>query len=281
MENVSNWRRLVVPAAKVLLGADSNAEIDTQVLFGETVKILEEDEQWARVRADLDGKEGWVQSPSGVFAQMSDTPSPTHWVTHPRVVVYREPNFKAAPVTVLSMNSLVAAGACELGACGEGQYTQVLGLVGAPQAWIPSDRLALIGRFAKDFVEEALKFIGIPYIWGTRDASPGIDCSAHLQQTLLACGVCAPRDARPQSQALGDELEENTTMQRGDLVFWTRGKGRHVAIMLDNLQCIHVTIAPPHRGVVTETLVAVALQQFSDGNGTPSVARRFPDYAFA
>lgn len=273
--------RLVVPAAKVLLAPDPSAELDTQIIFGETVEILERRDIWALVRAELDDKEGWIQAPDTLLTSIESVPVPTHRVTHSRAMVYREPNFRSAPVTVLSMNSLIAVGENQDSPRGEGNYTQVLGLVGEPQAWIPSDRIcAKKNRNSLDFVEEAMKFLGVLYGWGFRDASPGIDCSALLQQSLIACGVRCPRDCRPQSEELGEQVYSDVR-RRGDLVFWTERKGRHVVIMLDHRRCIHATIAPPYRGVVIQTLSDVILDQSCNDNGFPTVFRRFPDYQFA
>ncbi len=46
------------------------AEQLTQLLFGETVEILEEAERWIRVRNDADGMEGWVDFK--MLTKMSD-----------------------------------------------------------------------------------------------------------------------------------------------------------------------------------------------------------------
>ena len=51
------------------------AEQLTQLLFGETVEILEEAERWIRVRNDADGMEGWVDFKMLTKMSIRNTPT--------------------------------------------------------------------------------------------------------------------------------------------------------------------------------------------------------------
>lgn len=42
--------------------ARSQAEMVTQLLYGETYKVLEETSEWVRVKIDFDGYEGWISA---------------------------------------------------------------------------------------------------------------------------------------------------------------------------------------------------------------------------
>ena len=94
-----------------------------------------------------------------------------------------------------------------------------------------------IEEYSSDFVAEAEKFIGAPYLWGGR-TSIGLDCSALVQLTLNRIGVDCPRDSDLQENVIGEGLDISTglpELQRGDLIFWNG----HVAIMLDSMKLIH------------------------------------------
>ncbi len=261
-------RRVIVPATDLLDGTGAKARVDTQCLYGGTVDILRQKGRFARVRADLDGYEGYVaRKDLGLYNS-----APTHRVRVPQAAVYAEPSFKDRSQTVLAMNSLVQVGALQKSP--EGDMACIPDLNG----WVFLDQLMPIGEHEKDFVAVALMFVGMPYGWGWK--SSRIDCSGLLQQALAACGIVIPRDCIPQSKShgLGERLDIPSRLyglKRGDLLFWTEGKGRHVVIMVNERECVHASIAAP-RCVRVEPLQKVVSDQLRDGNGRPTVLRRLP-----
>lgn len=84
-------------------------------------------------------------------------------------------------------------------------------------------------------VEEAMKYLGVPYVWGGEDAS-GMDCSGLVQRVFADLGVTVPRVARAQA-TVGTEVPSLAQAQPGDLVV-TRG-GAHIAIYLGDNKIIH------------------------------------------
>jgi cell wall-associated NlpC family hydrolase len=125
------------------------------------------------------------------------------------------------------------------------------------------------GRYARDFVEVAERFIGTPYLWGGR-TRVGIDCSGLVQMSLEAAGMNAPRDSDMQMRELGEPIAVSETLddfQRGDLVFW---KG-HVGIMLDGVMFLHANAH--HMAVAVETLPEVAERNLKAGSAIIAVKR--------
>lgn len=201
---------------------DARAGLDTQLLFGETVRVFDEKSGWAWVQNQTDGYVGYLQS-----AALGDAPPPaTHRIRALRSFLYPEPNLKTPPLDCLSIASPVTVTATE------GAYSRIHG-----GGWLYTKHLQPLGEVSPDFVATALEFLGTPYYWGGR-SSIGLDCSTLVQLSLACAGVAAQRDTYQQAQTLGEKLNGlpgELTLERGDLVF----SPGHVAIMLDGEHVVH------------------------------------------
>jgi hypothetical protein len=244
------------------------AERDTEVLFGERVTVLAHRNGWLRVRADLDGKEGFVEAKS--FS--SRLLRPTHRVCVPHVSVTKTRPVQSPLQFTLGMNALVQV------------FDTLDGRACIKHAgWVNQGCLRPIDVPETDFVEVARRFLGTgptsgtPYVWGGRTGS-GVDCSGLLQSSLLACGVRdVPRDSGPQSKVLGVPIDPDNGLARGDLVFW---KG-HVGIMDDATNLLNATDYGCGLAVL-EPLAGVLARRRArelEGKKEITVVRRFPWYA--
>ncbi len=248
---------------------NAKAPLETELLFGELFDVVGTHEGWAHGFAQIDGYKGWVK----IDDLEEHLFVPTHRVAAAHALVYENASFKQGRRMVLHMNSLVRVTEAPHGRLETAEGTLVHVRRGG---WLYEEQLRPIDQFACDYVEEALKFVGTPYEWGARTST--FDCSALVQAALLATGVVVPRDCIPQSTCVGLPVElASWKPWRGDLVFWTKDKGRHVAIMVDSLHCVHATILPPHRGVVVQPLREVIRAQRESENGEPSMVRRFEE----
>lgn len=102
----------------------------------------------------------------------------------------------------------------------------------------------------ENVVREAMKYVGVPYLWG--GASPnGVDCSGLALLAYRFCGVDLPRNASQQAR-LGDMLKVRNgedfvldSLQAGDLLFfgsWREdgsAKVTHVGIYIGDGRFIH------------------------------------------
>ena len=258
-----------VTTASTGLFCSPEGSLETELLFGETFEIERHEGEWVYGTASIDGYRGYLRAAH----LTSNVRIPTHRVSAAHTVAYRDPNFKSGRMAELHMNALVAA-APDPGSrieTPEGSMVR-----DARIGWIFEDQLRPIAQFAPDYVAEALKFVGTPYEWGARSGS--VDCSALIQAAFLAAGMIVPRDCIPQSTLVGLPVTganpASLGRRRGDLVFWTEGKGRHVALMIDGGRCVHATIAPPHRTTLVQSLQEVIEEQLRDGNGLPTLVRR-------
>jgi len=221
--------------------------IETQLLRGEDFTVYEiRDDGFAWGQADLDGYVGYVDA-GGLGPRQ---PAETH-VRAPWSHVYSEPDIKSKPLAELPfMARIPVAGTT-------GVFARL-----RDGGWVPRRHLEAAPG---DFVSQAERFLGVPYLWGGRSAR-GIDCSGIVQLALAAAGVDAPRDTDMQEDALGDALAADAPLERGDLIFW-RG---HVAIATAPDTMIH---ANAHDMAVALEPVNSAVARIERAGGGPVTAR--------
>lgn len=111
-------------------------------------------------------------------------------------------------------------------------------------------------RTIDNILSEATTYLGTPYRYGGTTRS-GIDCSAFVLSVFgAAVGMSLPRVAAEQSQE-GESIDK-TELKRGDLVFFSHGRGRisHVGIVEEvtadgEIKFIHSATS---RGVMVSSL---------------------------
>ena len=127
------------------------------------------------------------------------------------------------------------------------------------EATLKNDEIARTVKFTQkidDILMEAESYLGTPYRYGGTTRS-GIDCSAFVLSVFGAvAGLNLPRVAASQAQE-GERIEKEE-LQKGDLVFFSHGRGRisHVGIVEEvnangEVRFIH---AATSRGVMVSSL---------------------------
>ena len=109
--------------------------------------------------------------------------------------------------------------------------------------------LARTTKIAAQLTKSALRFLGVPYVFGGTSTS-GFDCSGYTQHVFATMGLSIPRTADAQYYA-GHSIIGH--MKAGDLVFFqTYAPGpSHVGIYLGNNQFVH---ASSSHGVMVSSL---------------------------
>ncbi|HQX80670.1 MAG TPA: C40 family peptidase [Vicinamibacterales bacterium] len=147
-------------------------------------------------------------------------------------------------VMVLSMSSAVcAARAMTQG----GAYPSPFPNVPSPTAIKPNADQAPWSPVASAVLKTALRFQGVPYLWGGDSPASGFDCSGFVRYVLAQHSVPAPRTAAEQ-YALGTRVDLRN-VRAGDLVFFsTVAPGpSHVGLAISAVEFVH---APAASGVV-------------------------------
>ncbi|MHA1152828.1 MAG: C40 family peptidase [Alphaproteobacteria bacterium] len=240
----------------------TDAPQDTQLLSGEAVTVFDEAEGWAWVQNQTDGYVGYVES-SALGTEASTT---THNVKALRSFLFPGPDLKLPPLDALTMTGRVAVTETE------GAYSRAA--FGGRRGWVYTRHLAPETEVEADFVATALRFLGVPYLWGGK-ASGGLDCSGLVQVALARAGIPCPRDSDMQAASLGAELpwqpghtKPLPELRRGYLIYFPG----HVAIALD---AARVVSANAHAMMVSiEPLAELEARVKEESGGTGVIAVR-------
>ncbi len=212
--------QVIAGAAALRRRPADDAPQDTQLLFGETVRVFERRDGWAWAQNERDRYVGYCREdrlgPAG--------PSATHRVSALRTYLYPEASLKAPPLDLLSLESALAVAETE------GRWARL-----ATGGFVHAAHLAPVAAFADDPAAVAETFLETPYLWGGK-TSVGLDCSGLIQLALQRAGFECPRDTDMQEDAIGDPVDPAAgDLRRGDIVFWPG----HVGIMVDAARILH------------------------------------------
>ncbi|MGI9951805.1 C40 family peptidase [Moorellaceae bacterium AZ2] len=239
------------PMADVRAEAGGNAELVTQALLGDEVRVISHASgQWVRGRVP-DGYVGWIKA-----AELIEDTIPggrdLAVVAVPVAQLYREPA-GAAPVIGEAVLGT------DLPLISQKPGWVEVWLPGRRTAWLPEENVEIWPqgkppgpRSGPDVVKVAEKLLGAPYLWGGVSIY-GVDCSGLTYISYFLNGIKLPRDADQQFQ-VGQKVEKKD-LRPGDLVFFnTEGSGpvpTHVGIYSGDGQFIN---ARSRQGVVVSRL---------------------------
>jgi cell wall-associated NlpC family hydrolase len=247
--------QIAVPVAPLRPLPDLESGIDTQLLFGETVRVFDRKDGFVWVQADQDGYVGYLPD-----VMLDVVEQATHRIVTQRTFVYPGPELRKPPLRALSMGSRVT-----IVGKSETRGTHYFTLAGGG-AVIADHCLPIAEVAGDDYVAVALRFLETPYLWGGRTGF-GIDCSGLVQLAMSMIGKQVPRDSDMQA-TFGERIDADD-LRRGDLVFW---KG-HVGIMEDPETLLH---ANGHTMTVARENFKAAVERIGWLYGQPTDYRRFP-----
>ena len=197
-----------VSVAAIRAEQSHQSEMTSQLLYGETVEILQTKGKFIKVKMHFDGYEGWIDFQQ--IAEISDDyfdERKTQLVSN-TVQMY---NTSQGPI-LLSMGSEVN-----------------------------SEKTSPTFLSLETISETAKQFLNVPYLWSGRSFF-GIDCSGFVQLIYKAHGISLPREAQQQSE-VGEVLSFVEESKPGDLAFFEDEEGRicHVGMMLTDHEIIHAS----------------------------------------
>jgi gamma-D-glutamyl-L-lysine dipeptidyl-peptidase len=206
-----------------------SAEMVSQVLYGETYAILDQNQKWLLIELEFDNYKGWIDRK--LSCEIDDQKHT--WLNNASSFVANVPLNQAigkngkSPVYLLAGSDLF-----ELKGKNFLLFDESFNLVNAFPDTKNLKKPELIVNLAN-------QLINVPYLWGGRSTF-GIDCSGLVQTAFKVAGIRLPRDAYQQAK-LGKKIALLNESLPGDLAFFENEEGRivHTGILLSESEIIH------------------------------------------
>lgn len=242
------WGQSRISVACVRVNPSHAAEMATQAIMGQPLRILEKENDWYRVQTP-DGYIGWVTSGSVVKKTEAEMKA---WRNADRLIVtnpYQTRVWKTEKTTnVREVVSDLVNGNIVEGIYNPRKKRIEVKLPDGRTGWLNSSDVEPIEKWAAQnfdadvILDMAYSMEGTPYLWGGTSAKT-LDCSGLAKVSYLANGIILMRDASQQALT-GKRIEAKDwqTCEAGDLLFFGNadtGKVTHVAIYDNNGNYVH------------------------------------------
>jgi len=212
----------------VRMEPSEKSEMVTQVLFGETFKIISEEPDWVKIELVSDNYQGWINRKS---------------VTYIADSFYNEMVNKPSGAIRTLFATISQTDRNDSMYIPFGSSLPVFN-TNTGEFYINSNKYKLInpdGNKVLSISKYAFNFINVPYLWGGKNPF-GIDCSGFVQVVYNAAGLKLPRDASQQVN-IGYTIEFLDDVKAGDLAFFDNSEGNivHVGLLLSKNEIIHAS----------------------------------------
>jgi hypothetical protein len=198
---------------------DHKSELTSQLLYGDSFKIIDQRKDLYKIRLDWDKYEGWITQNQAIIIEEKE-----HKLLH-------EQPFSASKHLI----DFVHLANEQIFPIPLGSDLRALSLLGHSIEYTPT----ILSSKKEAIVQTAYQFLHAPYLWGGKTPM-GIDCSGLTQMVYKIHGVPLKRDAYQQAQQ-GTSLSFIEESQPGDLAFFDNKEGdiTHVGILLQNHFILH------------------------------------------
>jgi len=195
--------------------ASSKSEIVTQMIYGESFKIINETLKWMRIKIEEDGYVGYIKKKKFILPL-----KPTHKISVLAANIYKNSNLKN------KIGKLTYASKIKV-------EKIVSKLAKFQNKWIEVKNIKPIQYRNENIFNDVKIFKDIRYKWGGKTFD-GIDCSALIQICLNFNNKLCPRDANQQVRFFKKKINLRN-IKKNDIIYW---KG-HVALALSSKKLIH------------------------------------------
>ena len=191
------------------------SEVTSQILYGESFKILLKNKGWIKIKTSFDNYVGYIKN-----EKYLENYKPTHKVYSLKAAIFSTPNNKTKNYLPFASKFSII-------------YENKNFIKFDKNKWLKKKDIKKINHKEKNFSKILRFFLKTKYVWGGKTYK-GIDCSALLQLFYYYNGSFFPRDTKDQIKYSRRNLKMKI-FKKGDVIFW---KG-HVAICLNSKKLIH------------------------------------------
>lgn len=215
-----------VPAAAVRKDPDHRIEMVNQLLFGEAMQVLEQRDEWFKIRSVYDDYEGWLTH---------------HLITETNELLAKaNANYFASDM----VNEIIFCGesiTIPFGSALTGFTAETKLLWNANYKYEGNYRNSSESFDTGSLLKTAGCWLNAPYLWGGKTLM-GVDCSGFVQTVFKIYGVKLKRDAYQQAEQ-GIAVENLSNAKQGDLAFFHNENERiiHVGIILEANRIVHAS----------------------------------------
>jgi len=195
--------------------ASSKSEIVTQMIYGESFKIISKYSKWLKIKIIEDGYTGYI-----IKKKFISFLKPTHKVSVLFANIYKNSSYKKKIGRLPYISKLKIE---EKNA----KFSKF------QNKWVENKNIRPINYKNKNIFKDIRSFKNVKYKWGGKTYN-GIDCSALIQICLNFSNKFCPRDTSEQIKF----FKKNITIKKikkNDIIYW---KG-HVALAITNKKLIH------------------------------------------
>ena len=252
LNNNKTYGIITVSVADARLKGAYEAEMGTQLLLGNPVKTIQEENGWWQIKTP-ENYVAWIEK--GSFVRMNKKAF-NQWISAKKVIFtddygfsYETPDENGQRVSDLVFGNLMKWES------EKGKFFQVSYPDGR-KAYVLKKQASLFDEWQssrnlseKNIVQTALLLKGIPYSWGGTSVK-GMDCSGFTKTVFLKNGIILRRNASEQAlTGIPVDISKGYDQLRpGDLMFFgkkatadTKERIRHVAIYIGNKEFIQAS----------------------------------------
>ena len=194
-----------------------DSKLSSQILYGETFRIVSKRDGWLKIKTKNDNYVGFVRNRK--FLKKMDV---TFKISSLKSKIYIKKNgtFKKTNKFLYFGSRISVKNKCK-------KFFEF-----EKNKWIKKSDIKKIDHFDKNFIKIFKLFINSKYLWGGKTAD-GIDCSSLIQIYFYYNRVFFPRDTKDQIKFCKKRAKKK--FLKGDIIFW---KG-HVGVCINQQRFIH------------------------------------------
>ena len=213
----------------------NTSSLETQLLFGEKVKVKIIKNNWSYICSIKDNYHGWIKNQN-----IGNVTKKNYKIKNVFAFVFKEPNFKSKVIFKLFLNSSLKLIDFEK------NWAKIL--VNNEIGFVHKKTLSNKNKNFKNWIDTCIKFRNVPYLWGGKTLKHRL-----LRTCPTISAILQYKFSRNTIQQINFEsyqIKSTNKISRGCLLFWDG----HVGISLNKHELIHSNLY--HLGVEIENIDA-------------------------